>query len=373
MHREAGLAVRGRALLREAVALTGPLADVVAPAADDPAGFDGPLAVLVGVLRDHLPEADRPTETALLLAETYALRAEIREWLGGERLRRRDALEAGLARLRKVSDPDELLARACEAVVESCGFDRVMLSRVEGSLWRPWKSFAVSNRDPERAFREWIRTLPEIRLDTLVLETEMVRRREPALVADPRHDPRVHQPLLQASRANSYVAAPLMPTGRVIGFLHADHESRPATTLDRDILGAFADAFGRIFERAVLLRRLREQREQVREAMRTVETVLADLADAEIDLADQAQAALRPARTPARSSATLESLLTSRELEVLALMATGATNNRIADELVIAEGTVKSHVKRILRKLCVDNRAEAISQYLRLTIGDSTF
>ena len=65
----------------------------------------------------------------------------------------------------------------------------------------------------------------------------------------------------------------------------------------------------------------------------------------------------------------LDGLLTARELEVLALMATGATNDRIAQRLVIATGTVKSHVKQILRKLQVENRAEAISQYLRLTIG----
>ncbi|WP_141013653.1 response regulator transcription factor [Nocardioides sambongensis] len=50
-------------------------------------------------------------------------------------------------------------------------------------------------------------------------------------------------------------------------------------------------------------------------------------------------------------------------------MATGATNDRIAQALVIATGTVKSHVKQVLRKLRVENRAEAISQYLRLTIG----
>jgi DNA-binding NarL/FixJ family response regulator len=72
----------------------------------------------------------------------------------------------------------------------------------------------------------------------------------------------------------------------------------------------------------------------------------------------------------ARSEAQFASVLTGREIEVLALMATGATNDRIADELVIANGTVKSHVKRILRKLCVENRAEAISRYLHVTIGD---
>jgi DNA-binding CsgD family transcriptional regulator len=41
----------------------------------------------------------------------------------------------------------------------------------------------------------------------------------------------------------------------------------------------------------------------------------------------------------------------------------------IAQRLVIATGTVKSHVKQVLRILRVENRAEAISQYLRLTIG----
>jgi DNA-binding NarL/FixJ family response regulator len=47
-------------------------------------------------------------------------------------------------------------------------------------------------------------------------------------------------------------------------------------------------------------------------------------------------------------------------------MASGATNNQIARELVVSEGTVKSHVKRILRKLHVNNRAGAVARYLHL-------
>ena len=62
----------------------------------------------------------------------------------------------------------------------------------------------------------------------------------------------------------------------------------------------------------------------------------------------------------------LASLLTAREQEVLELMTSGATNNQIARELVVSEGTVKSHVKRILRKLRVDNRAGAVARYLHL-------
>jgi DNA-binding NarL/FixJ family response regulator len=146
------------------------------------------------------------------------------------------------------------------------------------------------------------------------------------------------------------------------------------TVLDRDILWAFADAFGQIFERAVLLSRLREQREKVHVAMQTVESVLDELASAEIELAKQGHTALigasRRTRLPvAGIPVELTNSLTGRELEVLTLMATGATNNRIAEALVITDGTVKSHVKRVLRKLGAENRAEAISQYLRLTIG----
>lgn len=46
-------------------------------------------------------------------------------------------------------------------------------------------------------------------------------------------------------------------------------------------------------------------------------------------------------------------------------MGAGHTNARIARRLVISEGTVKSHVKHILRKLGAANRAEAVARWLR--------
>jgi DNA-binding CsgD family transcriptional regulator len=60
-----------------------------------------------------------------------------------------------------------------------------------------------------------------------------------------------------------------------------------------------------------------------------------------------------------------EDLLSRRELEVLALVAEGATNAQIAERLVIATTTVESHVRSILRKLEVSNRTEAATRYLR--------
>jgi DNA-binding NarL/FixJ family response regulator len=61
-----------------------------------------------------------------------------------------------------------------------------------------------------------------------------------------------------------------------------------------------------------------------------------------------------------------EGLLTRRELDVLRLMAEGATNRQIADALVISSATVKFHTGSILRKLHAANRAEAVTRYLRL-------
>ena len=62
--------------------------------------------------------------------------------------------------------------------------------------------------------------------------------------------------------------------------------------------------------------------------------------------------------SPPRPQPLLESL-SPRELEVLRLVATGATNREIAARLYITEGTVKNHVTDILSKLNVTDRTQA--------------
>jgi DNA-binding NarL/FixJ family response regulator len=52
--------------------------------------------------------------------------------------------------------------------------------------------------------------------------------------------------------------------------------------------------------------------------------------------------------------------LTARELEALRLIGRGLSNTEIADELVISEVTVKSHIGRIFTKLDLRDRAAAI-------------
>jgi DNA-binding NarL/FixJ family response regulator len=61
-----------------------------------------------------------------------------------------------------------------------------------------------------------------------------------------------------------------------------------------------------------------------------------------------------PAQTPPAGQA-----LTTREVEVLRLVATGATNREIAERLYVSEGTVKNHISRVLSRLGLRDRTQA--------------
>jgi len=58
-------------------------------------------------------------------------------------------------------------------------------------------------------------------------------------------------------------------------------------------------------------------------------------------------------------------MLTKRELEILASLAAGLTNKEIAAEKAVSTNTVKYHIRNLFEKLGVSNRGQAIALYLK--------
>jgi DNA-binding NarL/FixJ family response regulator len=73
-----------------------------------------------------------------------------------------------------------------------------------------------------------------------------------------------------------------------------------------------------------------------------------------VDVVDQAEGPYGPASTRHLG-------LTSRQVEILDLAASGASNRKIGEKLGLSEGTVKQHMSRIFKGLGVRNRAEAVA------------
>jgi len=77
-----------------------------------------------------------------------------------------------------------------------------------------------------------------------------------------------------------------------------------------------------------------------------------------------------PALMPAFFSKERDDMLTSREREILQLLADGMSNADVAAKLFISQETVKSHVRHILAKLEADTRTHAVAIALRDAIID---
>ena len=112
----------------------------------------------------------------------------------------------------------------------------------------------------------------------------------------------------------------------------------------------------------VLGERLEAQAEEVRRLLQAIESVLCPRPRADLVICDEPLSLpVAPVHVHGGPSTSRSSLpLGHREFEVLRLMAQGATNDRVACKLGISPGTVKTHVKNILRKLDASNRAEAV-------------
>jgi DNA-binding CsgD family transcriptional regulator len=115
----------------------------------------------------------------------------------------------------------------------------------------------------------------------------------------------------------------------------------------------------------------------IRIALTLTDSELADriavlLADAAgiilVDDPEEADALLVSAKAPAATQRHDDPLFTPRELEVLALLAEGASNKTIAEALGISVHTAKFHVGQVIDKLDAVGRTDAVAQAARIGV-----
>jgi DNA-binding CsgD family transcriptional regulator len=290
-------------------------------------------------------------------------------------LQTRDAarveIHRALGRLRRCDSSAQLLRRVPVELTRACGFARAMISRVHHSEWIPILPPPGLDSDTDN-FRNAFGDQPKLPLAHMLLEAEMVRRRIGIRVEDAATDHRVHEAFVAVAGAHGYVGAPIMPSGRVIGFLHADRIGQGHATTDEDLenIVLFAEHLGLLYERAAVAEELERRAVEVRSIQSALVRSIDALIGAELQL--QPQAPVDPSTADGEADGDLAppgriALLSPREREVLDLIVAGETNGAIARELVLGEQTVKSHVSHILRKLRATSRAEAAARYLRIS------
>jgi DNA-binding CsgD family transcriptional regulator len=290
-----------------------------------------------------------------VLVELLALEREIVE---ADYVRRSDALERvadAVRRLGEIGSPQGILDRAADELGTSSAFERVMVGEVFGEALHVRGVWSASGAESAAAALELLRDSP-IRLEYPLVEDEVARGQRTEIVPARVTRSRGARRLLEAFGWDSYVVAPLVVQGVTVGLLHGDARpsGRRLDALDVEVASRYAEGLAGVFERAVLREMLQRHHHELRSAVEWMSTRLGQLAT---DAGD--------AGPPGPPDPGQVDALTARELEVLRLLARGQTNLEIARTLVVREGTIKYHVKNILRKLGATSRADAVSRYAR--------
>jgi DNA-binding CsgD family transcriptional regulator len=297
-----------------------------------------------GVHDDTAPTIGQSSLTDFLQAQV-----EARQMRAGDRVDVVRSLTAGIRRMRKAGSLQGLGRQACTELCDVLGFDSALMSFVEDD------GFVVEESDhglggptviPRRecaAERACIR----LRDTTRTNETDM-----PASPG--------YRELLGSSH---YLVAPVIAKSRVVALIHVGRCSEDGVSAgDIDVLDAFASAYSLLHERMLNTERVQQQRTSIARAAARLTEDADRIAAAAITL--DAQDDTRVESPAMAADSALAATLSHRELQVFERLVLGASNAEIADELVITVETVKTHVKRILRKIGAINRSEAIALYM---------
>ncbi|MBD0860358.1 GAF domain-containing protein [Gordonia sp. zg691] len=272
------------------------------------------------------------------------------------------AVLTGLAQVPPNRRPYAVTQRLCEDM----GFRKAVYSPASVSGWSP--TTIAYHPDLGRGFAQLSRAIEDLSLPRgAAPREEEVMRSGRAIAVDPADVYReTYRPLVELSRPRGYLVVPIVAAGRVTGVLHADHHDIELQESDLRSLENAATIYGMAEERDAIRTVIATRGAQAADAITALRAALHELERSRLNLADVLGSDSPHERSSVAGDAQFPcAVLTDREHQIFDLVATGTTNADIAHSLIISESTVKSHVKRVYRKLGIGTRAEAAALHRR--------
>lgn len=241
------------------------------------------------------------------------------------------------ALLTSALDVDDVLEHMLDTVIEATGAERafIMLREIEDAMLYTVAARAWDRENIDEADRLFSRNIVDYVLQT----------RKPVIALNAQKDPRFeHIPSVHSKSLRSLLCVPMLRYEQVIGVLYADNRITKGVFQETllPVMEVFAHYAVIALENA---RRFQQTTNDLRESQRQIRYL-------------QVQAANQRLADP----------LTERELEVLALIASGLSNVDIAGKLSVGISTVKKHINHIYGKLQVENRGRAIIRAQELSL-----
>lgn len=168
----------------------------------------------------------------------------------------------------------------------------------------------------------------------------------------------------EALGAADYLVAPIVVEAKVVALVHISRAGGPIADVDVDTLGLLLSVYSFVYERLLNSERVEQLRISIIGAAARLAEEADRIAGTPVSLEDDDGAFATDAAID-----TFTAALSNRERDVFARMVRGDANAEIAQELVVSVETVKTHVKRILRKIGAANRLEAITLYMDAQSG----
>jgi DNA-binding CsgD family transcriptional regulator len=296
-------------------------------------------------IRDDTAPPIRPADlTAFLKAQV-----EARQLRAGDRVDMVRSLTVGIRRMKKAGSLQGLGRQACTELCDTLGFDNALLSFVEDY------GFVVEESD------HGIGGPTVVARRGCVAEADCIRLRD--TIKTNESDMPAAPGYRELLGTVHYLVAPIIAESRVVALIHVSRQSEGGLSVrDVDVLDTFASAYSLLHTRMLNTERVQQQRTSIASAAarltEAADRIAATAISLDIEYDDRAEP---PTITP---DSGLAATLSDRERQVFERLVSGASNAEIADQLVITVETVKTHVKRILRKIGAINRSEAIALYM---------